>query len=120
MQLLALVLLLCSMGLAQAPEKKHFLIRIEPARSTFVDDATEAEQKVMGAHFVYLKKLAADGKVLLAGPSINGAKTFGIIVVEVENEEQARKVLDGDPSIKAGVMKGEVLPFSLSLMQGRK
>ena len=99
--------------------KKHFLIMLKPGRAGFVETPTAAEQKTVGEHFAYLKKLLADGKVLLAGPSVNGDKTFGIVVVEAASEAEARTLMEGDPSVKAGVMKGEVLPFTLSLIRGR-
>src|SRR3712207_7644474 len=51
----------------------------------------------------------------IAGPSINGDKTFGIVVVEAASEAEARTLMEADPSVKAGVMTGEVLPFRLSL-----
>jgi uncharacterized protein YciI len=89
-------------------------------RPTFVEDGTKEENRIMGVHFAYLKKLMGEGKVLLAGPSINGAKTFGIIIVEVENEAEARAILEGDPSFQAGIQKGEVLPFRIALMREAK
>ena len=114
-----LVLLLCSLSFGQsAPsKKKHFVIRIQPVRATFVNDATQEESKTMGVHFEYLKKLVAEGKVVLAGPSINGEKTFGLIIVEVDTEAEARAILEGDPSYKAGIQIGEVFPFTLALIR---
>src|SRR5690349_19372797 len=113
---LAIALISCSFAQAPSPSKKAFLIRTQPVRATFVQDATKEEEKIMSEHFVYLKKLAADGKVVLAGPSINGEKTFGLIVVEVDDEAEARKIMEGDPSLKAGIQKGEVLPFRISIL----
>ena len=121
MRVLAFLAALAALAAAQAPSaKKQFLIRIEPVRPTFADDMTPEEQKIMGVHFGYLKKLAEEGKVVLAGPSVNGTKTFGIIVVEVANEAEARAILEGDPSYKAGVQKGELLPFRVSLLREAK
>lgn len=111
-------LLLCALVLGQSEtKKKHFLIRIQPVRATFIKDATKEELNTMGVHFAYLKKLVAEGKVVLAGPSINGDKTFGLILVEVDTEAEARAILEGDPSYKAGIQRGEVLPFTLSLIR---
>jgi uncharacterized protein len=107
---------------AQEPakaKKQHFLIMLKPGRAGFLEAPTPAEQKTVGEHFQYLKKLAADGKVVLAGPSINGDKTFGIVVLEVASEAEATALMQGDPSVRAGVMKGEVLPFTLSLMRSQ-
>jgi uncharacterized protein YciI len=119
MKVLALAVALISCSVAQAASKKAFLIRIQPVRATFVQDATKEEEKIMSEHFAYLKKLAGQGKVVLAGPSINGEKTFGLIVVEVDSEAEARKIMEGDPSFKAGIQKGEVLPFRISILRGR-
>src|SRR5688572_17041294 len=104
---LVLGMALAALAFAQsAASKQQFLIRIEPARTTFMSDATKEEQQLMGLHFQYLKNLMGEGKIVLAGPSINGAKTFGLIIVEVENEAEARAIMEGDPSYKAGVQKG--------------
>lgn len=73
----------------------------------------------MSEHFQYLKKLTADGTVVLAGPSINGEKTFGLIIVETATEAEARTIMENDPSYKAGIQRGEVLPFTISLLRGR-
>ena len=73
----------------------------------------------MGDHFQYLKKLMGEGKVVVAGPSINGEKTFGLILVETDTEAEARAIMENDPSYKAGIQKGEVLPFTISLLRGR-
>jgi uncharacterized protein YciI len=100
-------------------QKLHYLIRLTPARAGFVENPTAAEQKAMGDHFARLKKLAAAGKIVVAGPSINGPDTFGIVVVEVESKEEATEIMRGDPSVKAGMMKGEVLPFNLAIERAR-
>ena len=73
----------------------------------------------MGDHFQYLKKLTAEGKVVIAGPSINGEKTFGVIIVETDTEEEARTIMENDPSYKAGIQKGEVLPFRIAILRGK-
>ncbi len=120
MKFLAFVLFLTFITFAQQPhQKKAFLIRIQPVRATFVVDATKEEENIMGDHFQYLKKLTAEGKVVLAGPSINGEKTFGLIVVETDTEAEARSIMENDPSYKAGIQKGEVLPFTIALLRGR-
>src|SRR5687768_16822862 len=86
---------------AQEPakaKKQHFLITIKPVRAGFVEAPTPAEQKTMSEHFAYLKKLVADGKVILAGPSINGDKTFGLVVLEVASQAEANALMQVDPS----------------------
>ena len=120
---LGLAMVLAVAALAQtapAPAKQQYFIRIEPARSTFTEDSTKEEDRIVGLHFNYLKKLTEEGKVVLAGPSVNGPKTFGAIIVEVENEAEAKAILEGDPAYKAGIWKGEVLPFRVALQRQAK
>ena len=115
--LLGLLTLGASLTLAE--EAKYFLIRLQPVRATFNDDATPEEQKVMSRHFAYLKELLKSGKLVLAGPAETGARPFGIIVVEAASIEEARQIMNGDPSVKARIMEAEVFPFGLALMRGR-
>ena len=94
-------------------------MRIEPARGVaFLEHMTDAEQATMREHADYLKKVFDQGKVIVAGPSINGEKTFGIVILEVASESEARTIMENDPSVKSGIQKAELLPFRLYLLKG--
>jgi uncharacterized protein len=82
-----------------------------------MDDSTPEEDAVMGAHFEYLKGLLEEGTLILAGPSLE--PVFGIIVFEAETQEEARRLVADDPSVKAGVQTPELHPFRASLLRGR-
>jgi uncharacterized protein YciI len=82
-----------------------------------MDDSTPEENEVMGAHFEYLKGLLEEGTLILAGPSLE--PPFGIIVFEAESEEEARRLVAEDPSVKAGLQRPELHPFRASLLRGR-
>jgi uncharacterized protein len=74
----------------------EWLCIIRPPRPTFIEDASPEEQDVMREHFAYLKSLLQDGKLILAGPSLD--PPFGIIVLEAETEDEARRLVAADPS----------------------
>ena len=95
----------------------EFLGIIRPPRPTFAQDADDREQAIMGEHFGYLSRLLAEGKLVLAGPSLMPA--FGILVLEVADEEEAWAIMRADPSVQAGVNTPEVYPFRVSLLRGR-
>jgi len=95
------------------PAPRHFLYLIKPNRATFIDDMTPQEEAVMAEHFGYLKRLLAEGRLVFAGPCLDGA--FGVVVLEVEAEETAFQLMMEDPSVRAGVMAPELHPFRLSL-----
>jgi uncharacterized protein YciI len=94
-----------------------WLCIIRPPRPTFMEDSTPEEDAVMSAHFEYLKGLLAEGRLILAGPSLD--PPFGIIVFEADDEEEARRVIAGDPSVAAGVQTPELHPYRASLLRGR-
>ena len=64
-------------------------------------------------HVEYLKALNAKKTVLFAG-RVNDA-SFGIALLETETEEEAQKIMNDDPAVKAKVFTAELLPFSLAL-----
>ena len=71
----------------------------------------------MGEHYRYLLGLLEQGRLVLAGPSLDPA--FGIIVLEAATEEEAWWLVRADPSVRAGVQTPELHPFRVSLLRGR-
>lgn len=95
---------------------QHFVYMIRPARGLdFLENPTPEEEQAMSAHFAYLKAATEAGTVLMAGPCIAGADTFGLVVLRVESESAAQAFMDGDPSVQAGVQNAKLYPFRLSL-----
>ena len=95
----------------------QWLCIIRPPRPTFMDDSTPEEDAVMSAHFEYLRSLLAEGTLILAGPSLD--PVFGLIIFEAEDEPAARRLIDNDPSVAAGVQTAELHPFRASLVRTR-
>lgn len=97
-------------------KKNHFFIIIRPYRKDFITNPKEQEDEVMSDHFHYLKSLLKQKKLFLAGPTLIPEDPFGIIILEAETEEQAKELLENDPSIKAGIQKiVDFRPIRLSL-----
>ena len=95
----------------------EWLCTIRPPRPTFDKDMTEDEQRVMGEHFEYLRRLLRDGRLLLAGPAFG--PLHGIIVLVADSEEEAWELVRADPSVRAGVQTPQVQRFRASLLAGR-
>lgn len=91
---------------------------VRPPRSTFMEDASDQESEVVGRHFQYLQGLLAGGRLIMAGPCIDG-KGPGIIVFEATDEAAARATMEADPAVVAGVFSAELHPFRASLLRGR-
>lgn len=96
-------------------EEKHYLIVLKPPRATFAADATEAESAVVGEHFEYLKKLLADGVLIMAGRT-DGAE-MGLVVFAAEGDEAAHAMMNADPAVQAGVFSAKLYPYRLALLK---
>ena len=92
----------------------HFLYLARPPRETFVADATPAEMQIMLQHFAFLQKLLDDGKLLLAGPCVDGA--YGVAIFKVTDVAEARQLVDRDPAVVAGLFTPELHPLRLGLL----
>jgi len=95
---------------------QHFYAVIKPYRKDFLINPKEEEDKLMKDHFQYLKHLLKQKKLFLAGPTLIQEDPSGIIIFETETAEEAKKLLEDDPSIKAGIQKiADFRPIRLSL-----
>jgi len=68
----------------------------------------------MEDHARYFQEEFAAGKLLLYGPVMAMSGAFGLAVLEVESEEEARRFGEGDPSVKAGLNRFELSPMRVS------
>ena len=102
--------------------KSEFYIGIiKPARDGFMTKQTEEEIAAMKEHFEYLKNLLEQDRLILAGPATNSENPFGILIFKAECIDEAKKMMQNDPSVIAGVQKlKEFEPFNLSLYKPPK
>ncbi|MFL9484476.1 YciI family protein [Chitinophagaceae bacterium LWZ2-11] len=79
--------------------KKHFVLKLIPNRPSFAQDMTNEERMVMQKHVAYWTKLMSEGKVLVFGPVLDPAATYGLGIVEVDSEEDVKELIANDPAI---------------------
>lgn len=102
-------------------EKEQFIyvLKLIP---TLLDEGnwTEKEEKIVSAHFNMLQELQRDGRLILAGRTLNmDEKTFGIVILEVDSEEEAQTIMRDDPAIAEGIMTAELFPYRVALIKGQ-
>ncbi len=95
----------------------QFLYRIQPTRLAMLTEGlTAIEERVIDAHFAYLRALAARGTVVMAGRTLNDDETtFGIVIFVAESEAAALETMRNDPAVKGGVMRAELFPYRIAL-----
>ena len=94
------------------------LLRTGPNDAIITDKEKRAE--LFKGHFAMINRLAGEGKLSLAGPFNDEKKEFrGLYVFNVETIEEAQKLTETDPSIKAGIFKVDFVKWygSAALME---
>jgi uncharacterized protein YciI len=84
-------------------DTKRFLYKLIPPRPTFVQDMTEAERKAMEEHGIYWKGLTDRGIAIVFGLVLDPKGPWGVAIVEVADEADARVLGSNDPAVKAGL-----------------
>ena len=92
---------------------QFFLAELRGTRAGWPDNMTSDEERVMGEHFAYLKDLTAKGKCLMAGPVWG---KFGLVVLKVQSETEAREIMDKEPSVVQKVHTYEIYPMVVALL----
>lgn len=99
-------------------KNNHYYAIIKPYRQDFITNPNEGEDKIMSDHFQYLKSLLNQERLVLAGPTLILEDPFGLIILEAENEKDAKEILEKDPSVRAGIQKiVDFRPIRLSLIR---
>lgn len=73
-------------------------------------DSIEAE-RLQRAHLDNIGRLAKMGKLVVAGPFLDDTDLRGIYIFNVATIEEAKKLTESDPAIKAGRLVMELHPW---------
>lgn len=85
-----------------------FVFRLKAPRPTFALDMTGDERELMGRHAAYWQPLIDSGRMVVFGPVLDSSGSWGLGVVEAEDEEELRAFAAGDPVVTTGTAVIEV------------
>jgi len=91
---------------------------IHAPREDFAATMTREEDRVWAEHFERLKRLLAQGTLILAGPTLGQINT-GLAIIEAPDEATARRIMEAEPTIAGGLATGELRGFRIALIRGR-
>ncbi len=102
-----------------AIEKKQFIYVLKLIPSLlFPENWTDKEEKIVDSHFSRLLELRNDGRLILAGKTSGlDDKTFGIVILEVDSDDEALTIMGNDPCVKEGIMTAELFPYHVAVMR---
>lgn len=92
--------------------KKYVVAFLKKGPNRNQDSATAAQ--LQRAHLDNIESLANMGKLVVAGPFTDNGELRGIYVFNVETIEEAKKLTETDPAVKAGRLEMELHPWYAS------
>jgi uncharacterized protein YciI len=85
-----------------------FVFRLKGPRPNFALDMTEEEREIMGRHAAYWQPFIDSGQMVIFGPVLDGTGSWGLGVLEAEDEEEMRAFAAGDPVVVTGTAEIEL------------
>ncbi|MCL9805902.1 YciI family protein [Flavobacterium amniphilum] len=101
---------------------KHYVFCILKTGSNTTATAEE-KKKYFEGHMANINKLAEEGKLAVAGPFMKNDRNYrGIFIFNCATVEEAQKLVETDPAVKAKIFEVELTPWysSAALMQVSK
>lgn len=102
-----------SLGADERGMKNYMLVILKtgPKDSEITDKIQRSE--LFKGHFSNMEAMEKAGKLKLAGPfaTKNTLGYRGIFLLDVKTEEEAKYLLQNDPTIKSGIFEVEILPW---------
>lgn len=89
--------------------KTYYLIFLKKGENRTQDSVTVS--KLQEQHMAHLTKMEETGKMDICGPLLEDGDIRGICIYNVATKEEAEKLANEDPMVKAGRLKVEVHPF---------
>ena len=74
----------------------------------------------MDEHVHYFQEHFAAGWLLIFGPVMAPGGAFGLAVLEVENEAEAQRFGEGDPSVRGGLNRFEIYPMHVAAARAKE
>jgi uncharacterized protein YciI len=92
-----------------------WLVVLRPVREEMPFEPTEDEARIVGEHYEYLKRLRAEGRLVLAGPSALPGDTFGLGIFDQADRADVEAIVAADPAVTSGIMRAEIRPYRISV-----
>ncbi len=86
--------------------KNYVLVLLKPGSNTSVDKVME--DSIFHGHLTNIGRLAKNGDLVVAGPFGKNEKYRGLFILNVTNFDDANKLLQTDPAIKANFLEPEM------------
>lgn len=97
--------------------KSYVFVMLNTGTNSSTDK--EAKDKAFAGHMKNIEKMAADGKLAVAGPFQKGGNHRGLFILNVTTFEEAKALLENDTAVKEKYLEPEYIMWygSAALME---
>jgi uncharacterized protein YciI len=92
-------------------EMTHYVVGFFHKGPNWTAEQTDETRRMQEGHLANFQKLAEAGKLIVAGPFGDNGDLRGMLIFKLESVDEARKLMDADPTLKAGRLTLDLLPW---------
>ncbi len=85
-----------------------FVFRLIAPRPTFAQDMSEQEREIMARHAAHWQPWIESGQMVIFGPVLDGSGSWGLGVVEADDEQELRAFAGNDPVVTSATATIEI------------
>ncbi len=85
-----------------------FVLRLKAPRPGFAQTLTDAEREIMGRHAAHWQPWLERGDMVAFGPVLTDDDSYGLAVVETDDEQALRAFAAEDPVVTTGTASYEI------------
>jgi uncharacterized protein YciI len=85
-----------------------FVLRLIAPRPNFAESMTDAEREIMSSHAAHWAPYLERGDMVVFGPVLTGDDSYGLAVVETDDEEALREFAAHDPVVTSETAAYEI------------
>jgi uncharacterized protein len=85
-----------------------FVFRLKAPRPTFALDMSDEEREIMARHADHWRHWVESGQMVIFGPVLDSSGSWGLGVVEADDEQELRDFAARDPVVTTGTATIEI------------
>ena len=96
-----------------------FVLRLIAPRPNFAQTLTESERVIMNSHAAHWRPYLERGDLVVFGPVLTDEDSYGLAVLETDDERALREFAAQDPVVTSGTAAFEVGRLAAGHVRGR-
>jgi uncharacterized protein len=96
-----------------------FALRLIAPRPNFAQTLTDSERAIMNSHAAHWSPYLERGDMVVFGPILTEENSYGLAVVDTDDEQALREFAAQDPAVTTGTAKFEFGRMAAGHVRGR-